>query len=153
MFGVHFSLIYCVSLVPQAMVNIYCLGILIAASKPALIVGPAGGLSWLPCPQDVNITWPSRDKKFLPTPFGRGHEESRSSRASMLAGQSKQADVGSNTDIVQDGGSHWCQVLIIVLPPDTAVSHSPGVSLVLEKDFSYLPFCGNFNPMEKAWYS
>lgn len=58
---------------------------------------------------------------------------SRSSRASVLSGQSKQADVGSNTDIVQDGGSHWCQVMLIGLPPDTAVSYSPGISLVLER--------------------
>lgn len=68
----------------------------------------------------------------------------------MLAGQCKQADVGSNTDIVQDNGSHWCQVLLIVLPSDTTVSHSPRISLVLEKDSLYLPFCGGFHPPKKG---
>jgi len=54
MFGVHFNLIYFVSLVPQAMVSIYSLGILVAAS--ALIVGPPRELSWQPHPQDDHTT-------------------------------------------------------------------------------------------------
>lgn len=120
------NLTYCISLIPWAMVSIYILEVLMSAS--ALTVGPSVGLSQLPFPQDDHTTWPSRDKKSLPTELGMRHMGNRSGRASILAGQGKQADVGSNTCMVQDGGSHWCQILLILSLSGRAVSHCPGIS-------------------------
>lgn len=66
--------------------SINSLGVLMAAS--ALIVGPSGGLSQLPLPQNDHTTIASRDKS-LPTALGMRHVDSRSGRAFILIEQGK----------------------------------------------------------------
>lgn len=71
----------------------------------------------------------------MPSAFGIEHVGSRAGTASILAGQGKLADVGSETDVAQERSSHWCQDLLIALLLGTAFS---GIALAVRKE-PFLP--------------
>lgn len=94
---------------------------------------------------------PQGNSRALPIVLGVEHMVSRVGTASILAGEGEPADADSNTDIAQESGSPWYQDLLTVLPPGTAFTHSPRMTLALEKDSSCLAFCGNFLLRDEAW--
>lgn len=118
------------------MVSIHRQGVPLAAA--ALIVGPPGTfgpLGWA-LPQHGHATRPLGGRA-LPGVPGVECAGSRAGVASVLAGQGKRADVGSNTDVAQERSSHWCQDLLITLPAGM-FSHSPGLALAVRKE-CFLP--------------
>ena len=113
------------------MVSIHRQGIPLAAAT--LIVGPPGTfgpLGWA-LPPDGHATQPLGGRVLRGVP-GVECAGSRAGAASVLAGQGKQTDAGSNTDVAQERSSHWCPDLLITLPAGM-FSHSPGVALAVRK--------------------
>lgn len=82
---------------------------------------------------------PQGDSRAQPSAPGMEHVGSKAGTATVLAGQGKPADVGSNTDVAQERSSHWCQDLLIALPPGTAFSHNSEITLAVRKG-PFLPF-------------
>lgn len=129
MLSVHFNFIYCASLVIWAMVSIYRLKVLLAAS--ALTVGPPGAIR-LSLPHSVHATQPSGNSQPLPsmpawTVWAEGWH-------SLHPGRARYA------------GRCWLQyrrcpgekqppvlALLIALPPGTAASHGHGIAPAARK--------------------